>query len=171
MRKELIEVGQIVNTHGVRGECKLHPLGFTPEFISKFKTLYIDGIARETSARRVHGTELLVSFPDVTDMNEALRLKGKFVSIRRSDAKLRKNEFFDEELLGLEVVDYPFKRYVGELNEVLTYPAHKVYQVVNKEKRKTYLIPAVQDIFIAEIDMDDNRMVVKMMEGLAVDED
>lgn len=170
MRQELIEVGQIVNTHGVRGEMKLHPLGFTPEFVAGFKTLYIDGIAMETSSRRVHGTVVLVTFPEVRDMDAALRYKGKFVSIRRRDAKLRRGEYFDAELLGLEVLDYPLRRHVGTITEVLTYPAHKLYQVENAQNGKTYLIPAVPDVFIVDTDIDEGRMTVRMMEGLEIDE-
>lgn len=171
MRMELIEVGQIVNTHGVRGEMKLHPTGgFTPEFIAGFKTLYIDGIAMETVSRRVHGTVVLVTFPEVTDMDQALRYKGKFVSIRRKDAKLKKGEFFDAEVLGTTVLSYPLRQEVGTITAVLSYPAHKLYQVENEKTRKKYLIPAVQDIFIVDTDIDEGTMLVRMMEGLETDE-
>lgn len=172
MRMELIEVGQIVNTHGVRGEMKLHPVGgFTPEFIARFKTLYIDGLPVETVSRRVHDTVVLVTFPGVTDMDAALRYKGKFVSIRRGDARLKKGEFFDAELIGTRVLRYPLRQEVGVLTEVLTYPAHKLYQVENEKTGKKYLIPAVPDIFIVDTDIDEGTMLVRMMEGLAVDED
>ncbi|MGM9662049.1 MAG: ribosome maturation factor RimM [Oscillospiraceae bacterium] len=171
MRLELIEVGQIVNAHGVRGEMKLHPVGgFTPEFIALFKTLYIDGIAMETASRRVHGTVVLVTFPGVTDMDAALRFKGKFVSIRRRDAKLKRGEYFDAELIGTKVLSYPLRQEVGTLKEVLTYPAHKLYLVENEKKHKKYLIPAVQDIFIVDTDIDEGTMLVRMMEGLETDE-
>ncbi len=171
MRLELIEVGQIVNTHGVRGEMKLHPIGgFTPEFVARFKTLYIDGVAIETTSRRVHDTVVLVTFPEVKDMNAALRYKGSFVSIRRKDAKLKKGEFFDAELIGTRVLAYPLRQEVGTLTEVLTYPAHKLYQVENEKTGKKYLIPAVPDIFIVDTDIDEGTMLVRMMEGLETDE-
>ncbi|NLU23627.1 MAG: 16S rRNA processing protein RimM, partial [Clostridiales bacterium] len=60
MRPELIEVGQIVNTHGVRGELKINPVGVTPEFLSDFSTFYIDGQAVKPASRRVHKSTLLV---------------------------------------------------------------------------------------------------------------
>lgn len=172
MRMELIEVGQIVNTHGVRGEMKLHPTGgFTPEFIARFKTLYIDGIAVETLTRRVHGTVVLITMPEVKNMDQALRYKGKFVSIRRSDAKLKRGEFFDAEIIGTKVLSYPLRREVGTVSAVLSYPAHKLYQVENEASGKKYLIPAVNDIFIVDTNIDEGTMLVRMMEGLEVDED
>lgn len=169
MLKEFIEVGQIVNTHGVRGECKLHPLGFTADFAAGFRTFYIDGKAWETTSRRIHGSDVLVSFAGIADMNAALSLKGKAVFFRRADAETEPNVFFDEELLGLQVADENGTR-VGELTEVLAYPAHDVYRVVQKETGKSYLIPAVPDVFIMKVDMEENRMTVKMMKGLATDE-
>ena len=171
MRQELIEVGQIVNTHGVRGELKLNPLGgFTPAFIAQFKTIYMDGIGYPTLSCRVHGDVVLVTLPGVEDMDTAMRLRGKFVSIRRKDAHLGKNEYFDAELIGLRVLSFPFRQEVGELQEVLTYPAHKVYVVRSEKKHKEYMIPAVQDIFIVDTDIDEGTMLVRMMEGLATDE-
>ncbi len=55
-------------------------------------------------------------------------------------------------------------RYVGPVEEVLTYPAHKLYKVRGPEK--CYLIPAVQDIFIVDIDAEKREIYVKMIEGL-----
>ena len=169
MIKEYIELGQIVNTHGVRGECKLHPLGFSPTFAAKCKTLYINGVEMKTISRRIHGNDVLVTLAGVEDMNAALALKGKSVFFRRADASPEEGEYFDEELLGLSVTDTDGTS-VGTLTEVMLYPAHKVYRVENRETGKSYLIPAVPEVFIVETDMENNRMTVKMMEGLATDE-
>ena len=167
MLQEYIEVGQIVNTHGIKGEMKINPWGFDPEFIAGFKTLYIDGVAVCPTSRRIHKNTVMIMIPEVTDINAALTYKNKVVSIRRSDAHLPKGEYFDEELKGLKVYDHFPRRLVGTLDEVLTYPAHKIYVVHGDGKE--YLIPAVKDVFIMEIDMEENKMIVRMMKGLETD--
>lgn len=167
-RPEFIEVGQIVNTHGVRGEMKLLPLGFDADFVTGFKTLYIDSIAVKPTAMRIHKDCVLLTLPDVEDMDTANSYRGKFVSIRRTDAHLPKGEYFDAELIGMEVYNFFPRRLVGTLTEVLSYPAHKLYRVRGKDH--SYLIPAVQDIFIVDILPDEGQIFVHMMEGLETDE-
>ncbi|MBQ3103462.1 MAG: 16S rRNA processing protein RimM [Oscillospiraceae bacterium] len=167
MLQEYIEVGQIVNTHGIKGEIKINPLGFDPEFIAGFKTLYIDGVAVRPTSRRIHKNTVMIMIPGVNDIDTALTYKNKIVSIRRKDAHLPKGEYFDEELKGMQVYDYFPRRLIGTLDEVLSYPAHKIYVVHGEGKE--YLIPAVPDVFIQEIHMDENKMIVRMMKGLETD--
>ena len=168
MKKDFIEVGTIVNAHGVRGEVKLNPAGFDPAFIADFDRLFIAGKEIEVKAARVHKSTVLLTLPGIEDMDAALAMKGKRVSIAREDAVLPENEFFDEELEGCTVVDAATGAELGKLRRVLTYPAHKVYEVKGE---KEYLIPAVPGVFIDGVDMDAGIVRVKMMKGLALDED
>ena len=167
MRPDYIPVGQIVNAHGIRGEVKLHPAGCDPEFLLQFDTLYLDGKAVPVKGARVHKSMVLLTFPGVEDMDQALALKGKEVSIRRTDAELPEGVYFDQELLGLQVLDAATGQEVGILEKVLSYPAHKIYQV---RGQREYLIPAVPGVFIAAVDPDGGTMRVNMMKGLATDE-
>lgn len=88
MRPEFITVGTIVNAHGIRGEVKVNPAGFDPEFIADFKTMYIAGQPVKVKAARVHKSTVLLALPGVDTMDDALALKGRAVSIRRTDARL-----------------------------------------------------------------------------------
>ena len=88
MRPAFIPVGQIVNAHGIRGEVKVNPHGFDPEFLTEFDTIYIDGQPVRVRSARVHKSTVLMALPGVDDMDAALALKGKTVSIRRTDAHL-----------------------------------------------------------------------------------
>ena len=97
MRPEFITVGTIVNAHGIRGEVKVNPAGFDPEFIADFKTMYIAGQPVKVKAARVHKSTVLLALPGVDTMDDALALKGRAVSIRRTDARLPKGEYFDQE--------------------------------------------------------------------------
>lgn len=168
MRPEFIPVGQIVNAHGIRGEVKVNPHGFDPEFLTEFDTLYLDGQAVRVRSARVHKSTVLLTLPGVEDMDAALALKGKYISIRRTDAQLPEGVYFDEELVGLQVIDCATGETIGTLEKVLSYPAHKIYQV---KGQRTYLIPAVPNVFIQHVDPDAGQMRVHLMKGLAVDED
>lgn len=169
MRPEFITVGAVVNAHGIRGEVKVNPAGFDPAFIASFRTLYIGGRETKVTAARVHKSTVLLTLPGVDTMDDALSLKGRAVAIRRTDARLPKGQFFDEELEGCAVVDDATGQELGRLDKVLSYPAHKVYQV--RGGAHEYLIPAVPDVFIVSADPDAEVIRVRMMKGLATDED
>ena len=97
------------------------------------------------------------------DLDAAQALRDKDLYIRRADAGLPAGEFFDDELLGLDVFDGETGACLGELVRVDPYPAHKVYTVRGSRE---YLIPAVRDVFIKSVDLEENRMEVHVWEGM-----
>jgi len=167
MKLETINVGRIVNAHGIKGEVRVQPRDGDPYFLAEFKTFYIDGKPVTPTANHVHKSLVLMKFPGVDDMNAALTWKDKVLYIRREDAHLPEGEYFDDELLGVEVYDEATGALLGEIKQVETYPASKVYTVKGE---KEYLIPAVKDAFIRSVDLDKNRMEIHLWEGLATDE-
>lgn len=167
MKLETIKVGRVVNAHGIKGEVRVQPRDGDPAFLTRFKTFYIDGKPITPTANHVHKSLVLMKFPGVDDMNAALSYKDKDLYIRRADAHLPEGEYFDDELLGLEVYDAASGACLGELVQVDPYPAHKVYTV---RGAREYLIPAVKDAFIKSVDVDLNRMEVHVWEGMATDE-
>lgn len=168
MRVEYIPVGQIVNAHGIKGEVKLNPMGFDPEFVADFDVLYIGGKRTEVKSARVHKSVVLLTIPGVNDMDAALALKGKTVTIRRDDVEVPEGYYFDEEIEGMTVVDCATDAVIGKVKRVLTYPAHKIYEVKGERE---YLIPAVPEVFIESVDLDSEIIRVHLMKGLATDED
>ena len=167
MRPVYIPVGHIVNAHGIKGEVKLNPEGFTPEFVAEFDTLYINGESVQVKSRRVHKSTVLLTLPGVDTMDDALALKGRTVAIRRTDAHLPQGQYFDQELVGLRVIDCATGGEIGVIDRVLIYPAHRIYQV---KGQREYLIPAVPGVFIESTDPDAGEMRVHLMKGLATDE-
>ena len=167
MKQEFIRVGRIVNAHGIRGEVRVQPWNADPAFLTGFKTFYIDGKPVSPTAAHVHKSLVLMKLPGVDDMNAALTWKDKDLYIRREDAHLAEDEFFDDELLGMQVFNAETGALLGELVRVDPYPAHPVYTVRGE---KEYLIPAVPGAFIHTVDLDANRMEVHVWEGLATDE-
>lgn len=167
MKQERINVGTIVNAHGIRGEVKLNPVGFDPAFLAEFDRFCIGGKETEVLSSRVHKSVLLLTLPGVEDMDAALALKGKSVSIYAEDVELPEGEYFDVELEGCTVLDDATGEELGKLKRVLHYPAHKVYEV---KGAREYLIPAVPGVFIASVDIDAGVVRIHNMKGLATDE-
>ena len=168
MKLETIKVGRIVNAHGIRGEVRVQPRDADPTFITRFKTFVINGEVVKPTENHVHKSVVLMKLPGVDDMDAALALKDKDIYVRRADAHLPKGEYFDDELLGLQVHNAETGELLGQLKRVDPYPAHKVYTVRGERE---YLIPAVPGVFIRNVDLDANRMDVNVLEGMASDED
>ena len=165
MRERFLEAGQIVNTHGVQGEVKIVPWCDTPEFLCGFRTLYIDGAPVEVRSARAHKGNVLARLEGVSDVNAAMRLKGKVVSIDRTGVELPDGRHFLADLMGLEVRDADTGEVLGVIEDILTPPAHEVYVVRGRRK---FMIPAV-DEFVKEIDVDGGFIRVKLSEGMAED--
>ena len=167
MKLETINVGRIVNAHGIRGEVRVQPRDGDPAFLTQFKTFLLNGQPVTPTANHVHKSVVLMKLPGVDDMNAALALKGQDLYIRRVDAHLPQGVYFDDELLGLSVYEADSGALLGELVSVDAYPAHKVYTVRGSEE---YLSPAVPEVFIRSVDLDANRMEVRILEGMRSDE-
>ena len=161
MNKQLLESGQIVNTHGIRGEVKIVPWADSPEFLCGFSTLYIDGSPIKVRSARVHKGNVIALLDGVEDVNAAMLLKNKVVCIHRKDAKLPKGTFFLADIIGLDVVDESGAK-LGTLHEVLSPSLQQVY-VVKGERE--ILIPAVPE-FILETNVEGGYIKVRLIEGM-----
>ena len=163
MKNQFLEAGQVVNTHGVRGEVKIVPWCDSPEFLCGFDTLYIDGAPVKVRESRPHKGNVLARLEGVDDVNAAMRLKNKVVSIDRTGVVLPEGRHFLADLIGLKVVNDDTGEELGILEEVLTPPAHEVYVV--RGGGKEYLIPAV-DAFLRGTDVDAGWVRVHLLEGM-----
>ena len=161
MKERFIEAGEIVNTHGVRGEVKIMPWTDTPEFLRAIKTLYVDGKPLRVLSSRVHKGAVLALLEGVEDVNAAMRLKGRRVFIDREDARLPEGRFFFLFLIGARVVTESGEE-LGALAEVIDAPAGMVYVVRGKDE---HLIPAV-DEFVLKTDADAGVITVRLIEGM-----
>ena len=103
--KELLDCGQIVNTHGIRGEVRVVPWADSPEFLCRLPALYIGGAAVRVLSSRVHKGSVIAKLDGVDTVEKAMALKGKTVQLHRADAKLPDGAFFLEDIIGLDVVD------------------------------------------------------------------
>ena len=161
-KKALIEAGRIVNTHGVQGEVKIESWLDSPQFLKSFKRLYL-GAEQELRviSARVHKDFVIARLEGVDDVNAAMALKNRTVSIRREDARLPKGTFFLQDILGARVVDEE-GREIGVLEDVMETPASNVYVVRGETE---HLIPAVPE-FIKKTDADAGVVTVHLIEGM-----
>lgn len=163
MKNQFLEAGQIVNTHGVRGEVKITPWADSPQFLCQFDTLYLDGKPVKVLSARPHKTMVLAVLEGVTAVEQAMRLKGKVLSIDRSDVALPEGRHFLADLMGLTVIDNATGEEIGTIEDILTPPAHEVYVV--RGRGKEYMIPAV-DAFLSETNVEGGYIRVNLIEGM-----
>ena len=160
-KQAYIEAGKIVNTHGIAGEVKIEVWLDSPEFMKRFKRLFLGGRELSVESARVQKSFLLCKLAGVDDVNAAMALKGKTVSIAREDARLPKGSFFVQDILGARVVDEQGSE-VGTLVDVLERPASNVYVVQGETE---HLIPAVPE-FILKTDAENGVITVRLIEGM-----
>ena len=103
MQKPYLEAGKIVNTHGVRGEVRIQPWADDAAFLLGFRTFYIDGAPVHVAHSRVHKGMLVAKFADYDDVNAAMTLKNRVVSIARADVTLPDGQYFQQDLIGIAV--------------------------------------------------------------------
>ena len=159
--EKYLEAGRITNTHGIKGEVKIEVWVDSPEFLRKFKVLYIDNKPVKLLAGRTHKGFLLAKLEGFDDVNAAMTLKNKLVFIDRKDAKLPKGSFFLADLMGARVVDEQGNE-LGELADIMELPAGNVY-VVRGERE--ILIPAVPE-FIKKTDISAGLVTVRLIDGM-----
>ena len=162
MRLQFVEAGEIVTTHGVRGEVKVMCWLDDPEMLCEFDRCRIAGKDYVMEQVRVQKTCNLVKLQGIDTMEAAQAMRGKTVELYRED--IDEEVIFAAELIGVEV--FCDGKCIGKVKEVLDYPGNSVYVVKGEHE---YMIPAVKS-FILSTDMEKNEMQVKLIEGMRSDE-
>ena len=162
MRVDFLEAGEVVTTHGVRGEMKILPWTDGPEFLVEFNRVFIDCVEYKVETCRIQKSCNLLKLAGVDTMEDAQAMRGKTVKISRSDTD--PDVIFAAELIGVEVIAAGQK--IGAVTDVLDYPGNKVYVVRGEYE---YMIPAVK-AFVLSTDIDAGVMEVRLIEGMRTDE-
>ena len=162
MKLQFIEAGEIVTTHGVRGEVKVLCWLDDPEMLCEFDRCRIAGKDYTLEQCRVQKTCNLVKLSGIDTMEAAQLMRGKIMELYRED--IDDEVIFAAELIGVEV--FCDGNAIGKITDVLDYPGNSVYVVKGE---RAYMIPAVKS-FILNTDVDGNRMDVKLIEGMRTDE-
>ena len=162
MKLEFLEAGEIVSTHGIRGEVKVLPWSDGPDFLLEYNRVRIDNTEYIVESCRIQKTCNLLKLKGVDSMEDGQKMRGKTVWIYRSDAP--DDIIFAAELIGMDV--YAEDVCLGQIADVLDYPGNKVYVVRGEFE---YMIPAVKE-FVLDTNMNANKMQVRIIEGMRTDE-
>ena len=162
MKLQFVEAGEIVTTHGIKGEVKVLPFLDSVEDLCDFDRCRISGKEFEIEQCRVQKTCNLVKLSGIDTMEAAQAMRGKIIELYRED--IADEVIFAAELIGVEV--FCEGEMIGKVVDVLDYPGNSVYVVKGKYE---YMIPAVS-AFVLSTDMEKNEMQVRIIEGMRSDE-
>lgn len=166
--QKYFEVGQIVNTFGVKGILKVKPFTDDANRFEELKKVYICKKEKleevEIEEVKYHKDMVLLKVKGIEDMNEAEKVKGLYLKIDRKNAKkLPKDTYFIADLLGLEVYSDK-EEFLGKVDDIFRTGANDVY-VVKDEKGKQLLLPGISEV-IKEIDLEKEKIIVHLLKGL-----
>ncbi len=159
-----INIGKIVNTHGIKGELRLlSHFPYKDKVFLPHMTIYIGAskTQEEIVTYRKHKNFDMITLKGYTNINEVLKYKGLPAYVNRDDLHLQAHEYLDEDLIGLEA--YSNNIYKGRITKVE--PRHLVIQ----NEQEHYLVPKVSE-FIQDINLKENKIIIKYMKGLFNDE-
>lgn len=156
---EYIKVGDVVNTHGIRGELKIIRTGV--EEFNRDIDYFIEKTKVSIEKSRFHKNAFIVKLKDYNNINNVLKFKGKSIYISDENLIDFEDEYYHIDLIGMQVFEN--STLIGKLVNIDSYDANDVYTVRTKDR--DILIPAV-DEFILNIDVNNNRIDVKLIEGM-----
>jgi len=182
----LIEIGKIVNTHGIRGEVKVAPWCDDPFMFVELSYFYADGKRYEINRTRVHKNSVIIELAGISHIDDANAMRNKIVTIERDVlGELDDGVYYIQDLLGLTVFDENGEE-LGVIDDVIKTGSNDVYvlkrskalaakEMANEventrgkatvERDKPLLVPALKDV-ILDVDIEGRRMVVRLPEGL-----
>ena len=170
MIKDYLELGQIVSTHGIKGEVRFNPWCDTPDFVKKFKTLYFDNKGEKSIkviSARPHGNVAILLLDGIDDIEKAKSMKNKVLYMKRSDAKLPKGTWFIQELFDCKVFDDNTGKELGIITDVSETGANDVWHI--KTEKGEVLIPAIKQVVIS-VDVEEGIIKINPIKGLFEDE-
>lgn len=157
---DYIYIGKIVNTHGIKGELRIiSNFEYKDKVFKENNLIYIgkDKEEKEINSYRTHKQYDMVTFKDVSDINEVLIYKGMDVFIKKEDLKLNKDEILDSDLINMEV--YFNDKLLGVIDEIIDNNGYKLLNINN------LLIP-YNNNFIEKINKENNKIILKNVEEL-----
>lgn len=166
--EDLLQVGVITTTHGVRGEVKVFPTTDDAARFKKLKQVILDTgkekIELEIAGVKFFKNLVILKFKGIDDINDVEKYRKKSLYVTRENAvKLKKDEYFIADLIGLKVISDEGED-LGTINDVLQTGANDVY-VIKKEGAEELLVPAIKEC-VKNVDIEGGTMEVHLIPGL-----
>ena len=162
MKLQFVEAGEIVTTHGIKGEMKVLPWVDSPDVLCEFDRVRIAGKEYIVESCRIQKTCNLLKLEGIDTVEAAQAMRGKTVELYRED--IDDEVIFAAELMGMDVLCEGVS--LGKIVDVLDYPGNSVYVIKGEHE---YMIPAVKQ-FVLSTDMEQEIMQVRLIEGMRSDE-
>ncbi len=162
--ENLLEIGQIVNTHGLRGDVKVMPWCDDPEIFHELAYVLIDGEEYEIQKSSLHKNAVLLKLKGIDHINDAENYRNKVLTIPREElGELPEGTYYICDLLGcsVETVD---GRLLGKICDIIKTGSNDVY-VVEDITKKQVLIPVIDEV-IKSVSIDEKRIVIEPLKGL-----
>ena len=166
--EDLLQVGIITSTHGVRGEVKVYPTTDDPRRFRRLKEVILD-TGREKLNLEIEGVKffkqfVILKFKGLDNINDIEKYRQKSLFVTRKNAvRLQRDEYFIADLIGLKVQDEDGKE-LGTVKDVIETGANDVYEVEMADGR-SLLLPAIKQC-ILNVDVENGTMQVHVLEGL-----
>ena len=165
---ELLEVGKIVNTHGLRGEIKAVPWTDYPEVFEDIEYVYVKRGEEEKELKinnvRYQKSNLILKIDGIDDIDEAQKYKNLIMyAPREMLGPLPEGVHYIADLIGLEVVTDD-GRSVGTIEDVFNTGSNDIYDI-KREGKKNMLLPVIDEV-VLDVDTDAKKVTVHMIDGL-----
>lgn len=166
--EQLLQVGVISSTHGVRGEVKVFPTTDDVKRFKKLKEVILD-TGREHRTLEIESVKyfkqfVILKFKGIDSINDIEKYKGKSLLVDRAHAvKLKRDEYFVADMIGISVYTEDGELF-GTMKDVLETGANDVY-IIDSQKYGEVLIPAIKQC-ILDVDVEHEKMTIHLMEGL-----
>ena len=166
MKKQYLEIGRIVNRHGLNGTVKIMPWCDSADFLCEFDTLYRgkQHIAMQIEHAAVQKNRVLMKFAGVDTAEAADALRNAVLYMDRNDVELDGDTHFIQDLLGMAVRDADTGAEYGKLTDVLQTGANDVYEVTAPDGRRL-LVPVIPQV-VLQIDDEADVITIRPLEGL-----
>lgn len=166
--QEYFEIGQIVNTFGVKGEVKVNPFTDDIEQFERLKSILVVKNKQlqeiEIEKTRYQKNLVILKLKNIDDMNTAEKYKGCYIKINRKDArKLPKGKYFIADIIGSEVITDDGQK-LGKVDDIYNTGSNDIY-VIKDELGKQILLPGIKDV-ILNVDIEKQIVTVHLLEGL-----
>ena len=166
--QEYLEVGQIVNTNGLKGLLKINPFTDDITRFERLKTIFIEHkkelLEFEIESVRYQKKQVLLKLKGIDTIEEAEKYREDYLKINRNkEEKLPEDTYYIVDLIGLDIYTENGEL-LGKLDDIFSTGSNDVYVVKNGEG-KQILLPAISDV-IKNIDLEQKKIVVNLIEGL-----
>ncbi|GAA0722933.1 ribosome maturation factor RimM [Clostridium malenominatum] len=155
--KDFLSIGQIINTHGLKGEVKVYPLTDDLNRFKKLKKVYIEGKETNIEGCKLQIDRVILKIEGVDSIEDAMKLKNKYLEVKREEAaKLPEDSYFIADLIGCTVYDEDNKN-LGKIYDVIQTKNNDVYWI---KEGTELLIPALKTIVVS-INIEEKVIIIK----------